>query len=431
VAPTTAERQAAAWVAALFLVGVLLQRFAIPGLPAISLLVPVVVVWAVAAMARGVVVIDSTRLTWWLAVASSTGFLMLIQSHAVMGSSISFNAWALLLVIWLPFVLRLVNGGIPAYLMMLRYVANIATALGAASVAMMGIQLAGVSYHDWFGQVVPEPLQLADFNTAYPIEFGSSLYRSNAFVGLEPSIVSSLLGVGVLAGMLAGVRAWKLAVMVAGLIATLAGSGMIIVLIGIVAMSFAPRYRRSAFRNAAALAVVAALGSFTEFGGLVFQRVFEFRSDDSSTSLRVREPYRALLPEWTRHAAGTLLGYGPGSSQRTISETSIEGVLVTTPIKIFFEYGIVGGLLLAGFVLICYWGGPSRTLSVSLLISIWLLQAGLASVIIMMPVLLTVTLWSPRIGEPIESIPLQRNAIPDQIPTPVDAVERVFAASPA
>jgi hypothetical protein len=402
---------------------VLLQRFAVPGLYMIALLVPAVVMWAAAALARGVVVVDSTRLICWLTAASLAGILMLVQSRVVVVSRVSVSSWALVFVVWLPFVLRLTQRGVPAYMAMLRHITTITTALGVASIAMIGIQLAGVPYEDWFAQIVPKSLQLHGFNTSYPIEFGSPIYKSNAFIGLEPSIVSSLLGVGALAAILTSAPTWKFVVLIAGLVATVALSGMIIVFIGILVMILAPGSRRLAARYAAIFVLAALAGWFTDVGKLVFERVGEFNSDSSSTSLRVFEPYRILLPQWTQHLAGAVLGYGPGSSQDLANETNIESLLVTTPAKIFFEYGLLGGLVLGGFVLVCFWGAPSRTFSISLLASIWLFQAGLATVVIVLPVLVTLTLWSPRIGKPIESPRLGGASTPDLLQRRSDSIE--------
>jgi hypothetical protein len=404
--PTAADRRAAAWVAGLFLAAVLLQRFAIPGLNTVALLVPVVLAWVTVALARGVVLVDSTRMIGWLAFALVTGCLMLVQYRVVSVSVISVKSWALMLVALLPFVARLAHHGTASYLLTLRHIANICTGLGLASILMVGIQFAGVPYEDWFGKIVPNSLQLTGFNNSYPVEFGSSIYKSNAFIGLEPSIISSLLGVGLLAAILVRAPWWKVLVFAVGLFMTVAGSGMIIVVIGVAVLLAIKESRHLVVRFLPVFALATVIASFTDLGQLVFGRVGEFQSADSSTSLRVFEPYRVLLPEWIQHVPGALLGYGPGSSQR-IAESMPEEtrIMVTTPIKIFFEYGLVGGAVLAGFVLLCYWGGPSRAFSISLVISIWLLQQGIVSLIITLPVLVTVTLWSPRIGAPIETLP--------------------------
>jgi hypothetical protein len=419
VTPTAAERQPAAWVAGLFLIAVLLQRFAVPGLPTVALLIPASIVWVAAAWARGVIVLDQARLIGWLSFASFTGMLVFLQAHVVENAQISVRGWAILLVIWAIFVFRLQERSIAAYMAMLRHITTICTVLATASIAMIAIQFAGVQFADWFAEIVPKALQLEGFNYTYPIQFGSAIFKSNAFIGLEPSMVSGQLGVGILAALLTRAHVWKLLVLAIGMIATIAGSGMIIVLIGVLVMVAMRGSRRMVWGYLVAFGIIAVTASFTTFGKLISGRVGEFQSDRSSTSLRVFEPYRVLFPRWTEDVSGALLGYGPGSSQRIAEYATLPNMLVTTPAKIFFEYGLIGGIVLAGFVLYCYWGGPSRALAASLLISTLVLQAGLASLIITLPALVTVTLWSPRTSTPIESmlnkIRLRRNAAHSQV----------------
>jgi len=87
-----------------------------------------------------------------------------------------------------------------------------------------------------------------------------------------------------------------------------------------------------------------------------------------------------------------------------VNDTNIVGLLVPSPIKVFFEYGLLPGLVLAGFLLLCYWGGPSRAFGLSLLASLWLLQPGTTTMVIVAPLLVFVSLWSPRTGPPIEEL---------------------------
>jgi hypothetical protein len=78
-------------------------------------------------------------------------------------------------------------------------------------------------------------------------------------------------------------------------------------------------------------------------------------------------------------------------------------LLTPTPVKIFVEYGIVVGLVIAGFILFAYVGGPSRSLSVTLLVSLWLLQPGTTTMLAVLPLFLTSTWWAPRIDPVLES----------------------------
>jgi hypothetical protein len=403
---TSAESRSASWVAALFALMVVFQRVAIPALN-VSALVIVAVLWAGLGLIKGVVEIDSTRMCWWLAAGVVTGFLMFVQTLVVAEAQISITAWGLVLVVWLPFVVRLVTRSLAAYIVALRKIANITTALAVASLAMLAVQFAGVNYSDWFGAILPHSLQLSGFSIAYPLYWSSPIYKSNAFIGLEPSIVSLQLGVGILAVIIARVQWWKLIVLLAGIAATVAGSGMIVVLVGLVVIFAGSGSRGWAGRHLAFVLTIAVAAWFTPPGQLIFGRVNEFGADQSSASARSSVPYKVLLPEWLKDLGGLLVGHGPGSSQRTVDDlTTVYGALVPTPLKVMFEYGLIGGIVLGAFLLMCYWGAPSLALAVALLVSTGFLQSGLASPVITLPTLALVTAWSPRMS----SRPLEWNS---------------------
>ena len=400
---SSVELRTARWVAVLFLLVVLLQRFAVPGVPNVALLVPVVVVWAALALARRIAVVDRTRLLWWFAAATTSCFVMLIQDFAVAGAEISVTAWGLVMVVWLPFVLRLVENGPAAYLQTLRYVSLIATILAILTIAMVGTQLLGIPHRDWFAVLVPENLQLGGFVLTYPLNYGSNILRGNAWIGLEPSMVSAQLGIGLLAALFVRARWWTVVVLILGLVATASGSGIVIVIIGVLVMML-HRCRQLLTKYAVLGGVTVVLATLTPFGSLLLDRSSEFSSSGSSASLRAFEPYGVLFPRWTEQLSGVLWGYGPGSSQRIVTDTNVLGLLVPSPAKVFFEYGLVAGVVLAAFLLGCYWGGPSRTMGLSLLVSLWLLQPGVTTMVIVAPLLAMVTLWSPRPGPPIEKL---------------------------
>lgn len=401
--PTPDEVRSARWVAGLFVLVVLLQRLGIPGVPNLGALTGVVVAWVAAAGLRGVVTFDRTRLMWWLGAMGVGGAFMLLQQLFVARADISVQAWLLVLVIWLPFTTRLVHRGPAAYLRLLRYACTVSTVLALLTIAMVGSQLLGVAYVDWFSRVVPAALQLDGFNTVTPIIYGSPIVKGNAWIGIEPSVTSALIGLGLLSGLLCGVRVWRVVVLIVGMVATVSGSGIVICIVGVAVMLFT-RSRRmlSRYWFLAVLTVVAM--TFTQLGSLLLSRSTELRSDNSSASLRAIQPYEYLWPRWISDPVGVVLGYGPGSAQKAVTESNILGLLVPSPIKVFFEYGLVAGIVLAGFLLLCYWGGPSRAMSLALLLSLWLLQPGVTTAVFVAPVLIFVTLWSPRPGPALETL---------------------------
>lgn len=407
---SSAELRTARWVGVLFLLVVLLQRFALPGVPNLALLVPAVVVWAALALARRIAVVDRTRLLWWFAAATTTCFVMLIQDFAVAGAEISVTAWGLVMVVWLPFVLRLVENGPAAYLQSLRYVSLIAAILAVLTIAMVGTQLMGIAYRDWFAAVVPADLQLGGFVLTYPLTYGSNILKGSAWIGLEPSMVSAQLGIGLLAALFVRARWWTVVVLILGLVATASGSGIVIVIVGVLVMLL-HRCRQLLTKYALLGGVTVVLATLTPFGSLLLDRSSEFSSSGSSASLRAFEPYTVLFPRWTEQLSGVLWGYGPGSSQRIVTDTNVLGLLVPSPAKVFFEYGLIAGVVLAAFLLGCYWGGPSRAMGLSLLVSLWLLQPGVTTMVIVAPLLAMVTLWSPRPGLPIEKLLPEREPL--------------------
>ncbi|HOZ59453.1 MAG TPA: hypothetical protein PKY70_14820 [Nakamurella multipartita] len=409
---TSSQRRVAAWIAVLFGLLVVLQRLSVPGLTNVSMLVPAVIGWMVLARLAGILEIDRTRLCWWLGFAGISALGMLVQQQLVDRAVISLTAWMLIVVVWLPFTMRAVDRSTATYLCLLRYVSWICSGLALLAVIMVGLQLLGVGYRDYVASFVPANLQLEGFVISYPITWGSPIFKANAWIGLEPSFVSAQLGVGLLAAVFVRARMWMILVLILGLIATVSGSGIVIVLVGLLVMVV---HRSRVLLVRYAVIAVAAVGAslLTPFGAMLLERSTEFQGENTSTSLRALQPYEVLIPQWMTDPLGMLIGYGPGSSQRAVEATNVLGLLVPTPLKIFFEYGLIAGFVLAVFLLVCYWGGPSRTFSVTLLVSLWVLQPGSTTLTITLPLLVLVTLFSPRWGPPLETLDLAGRAADD------------------
>jgi hypothetical protein len=392
----------ARYVGGLFAVSILLQRFSTGVLPDVSILVPLSIFWMVWGALRGIVVVDRTRLALWLLAAGTSAFVVPLQLHFVTNPLISPTSYALFLVVWLPAVIRMKDNRRETYVMALRYIALGAVGLAAGCVVFMAVQLAGIGYIDVLAQVVPSRFLLQGFVITYPITFGSPLNRANAWIGLEPSIVSIMMAVGLVSGLLSGVRIRLLALILAGMVCATAGSGLAILLVAFLVMLGYP-VRRNLVRYLPIAVAAAAALVVTPFGKAILNRVTEAGDSQSSTSLRGILPYAYLWPKWIADPWSVLLGRGPSSSQTLVQESGILGLLVPSPVKIFFEYGLIAGLCLAALLLYSYIGGPSRSLPVTLLVSLWVLQPGTTTLVIIIPVYLTSTWWAPRIDPVLES----------------------------
>lgn len=386
-------KRTAHWAGALFALVVLLQRFAVPG-TRVSLLLPVVALWTVAGMLRGVVEIDLARLRLWAVGASACALVAGAQTVLVTSPIISVPSWMLLVSATSILALRFRVRSMEAFMGAMRAIVVIGLSLAALSVAFMVVQLAGREYVDVFAALVPDAFELKGFVTTYPISYESAIYRSNAWIGLEASFVSLLLGLSIVAGLLARVRLWQIGVLLLGVLTTASGSGIAIVAVAIAVVLLAGEGARLRWFLGPA-AVCLALVLVTPYGQSVFGRVSELGDSRSSASLRATQGYDVLSERWTSDRAAVLLGQGAGASQRLVDDAGVPGLAVPTAAKVFVDYGVLAGAILAALLFVACLGTPSPAVSASLAFSIWTVQT------VTMPVLICLglfaTWWTPRL----------------------------------
>ncbi len=396
------SRATVRWVGGLFAATVLLQRFSIPGTP-VALVLPVLLIGGLWGVAAGLASFDRFRLTAWLLASGAMAAAIGAQQLVVQDTRISMLSWGLFVTTWLPFTLRLTDRSRATYVATLRSVVGTTLCLAVVNIVMLTSQLAGLPYRDWLANLVPSNMLLQGFVITYPLKYGSEIYRGNAWIGLEPSIVSALLGVGVVAAILVRARPATVVVLAAGTLSAAAGSGVAILLVALpVLLALPGRRLLRPYAWPAGLGLLAVVA--TPIGQGLLARVPEVFVSNSSANLRAVHPYQYLWGRWSGNLDVVLLGGGPGSSSTLVGDSGILGLQVPTPIKIFFDYGLVAGAVLALFIILCYLGGPSRALAFSLFVSLWTLQPGTTTTVVVAPVLLLVTWWSPRDAPVMEVI---------------------------
>lgn len=379
------------WVVGLFAANIALQRLSIPGL-SIPVITPLAVAWVVLALWAGVVELSYRRLVLWLLAAGVSGSLVLLQVVLVDSPFVSVNSWAFWVVVWLPLIVQVKERSRATYLRALRGIGNVGVAVAALSVLFTGSQLVGVRYHDWVADVVPPSLLVDGYVISYPVAWGSELYKSNAWIALEPSFLSFMLGICLVAAIIARLHWVKATLILVGMLTTTAGSGLAVV-IPFIALALltgqAARLRNYALPGV----LVAALFATTIAGQAILTRVTEVGDSRSSTSLRAIEPYVQLWPDWISDPLVPLLGRGPGSSAWVVSNLGIDGLLVPSPAKVLFDYGVLGGALLLMVMVAAFVRTPEPIFAASLAISMFAIQAAAPPLVV--AVLLAVSLWSP------------------------------------
>lgn len=405
---TGARDRGAAWIVSLFAAAVLLQRLSLPG-GTVPLLLPVLYGWVAYGLFTGVLAFNSVRLRLWLLAAALTAVVAPIQSSLVPIPIISLTSWGLFVAVWLPATVHLVERGRDTVRRAFEGCVRVGEILAFACIVMMATQFVGLRYQDWLAMLVPKTFLMQGFVITYPVQYDSPIYRANAWIGLEPSIVSIQLGVCLVLAVLLRARARTLLLLAVGLVCTVSGSGIVIFGVALVVMLLQPIRRQIARFFVPGLLVVG-LAALTPIGQQMLGRLTEVSSSGSSASLRAITPYRYLWADWTADPLIALVGHGAGSSQKIIEATNVPGLLVASPIKVFFDYGLVAGTALAVFLIACYLDGPTRSLAAGLFLSSWVLQPATTALVIVLPTMLFITWWAPRDFAPVEVEPLVQNS---------------------
>ena len=402
--PTTAselQRACVRWAVTLWAVCILFQRFQLPSQSTeVAVILPFCLLWCVYGLVRGVLEFDRHRFGWWLAIAGVSAIIVPVQYAFVPHPIVSLTAWGLLLVIWLVFVFRLRDRRRSTYLLMLRGVLRISLWQAGLVIFFLASQLV-LPYTDWIAQVVPANLLLQHYTLAYQFSYGGTYYRSNGWIGLETSFTSIQLAFGVIAALLLRKKLVVLLFLLAAIACTGAGSGLQMIAVGVAVIFFSPMRWALARYSVMVPAVIAFLVS--PYGLNTLTRLTEGTGSNTSTGQRSTVPYQLLWPEWISEPIGVLLGRGPGSSQKLIEQSGIVGTIDPTPIKLFFEYGVIAGLALAAFLMFMYLGGPSRAMALAMASSYWVFQPAATQMLLVITIPLFVTWWTPRNYPMLES----------------------------
>ncbi len=395
-----------AWVLMLFAVNFFLQRLAVPGL-SVPIVVPLTLLWLVLALHLRIVSLDDRRLLLWAVPAALSALVVIPQLLFVTAPIVSPLSWALWIVLWLPVVVHIRDRSIEQYQRLLRAIANLGVGISALSILFIALQFAGIAYRDWLNLLLPTAYLVPGYVTTYPVVYGSAIYKSNAWLALEPSFLSFTLGTCAVCAILMRMRPWTVLLLLLGLFSTASGSGFAVLAVAVVLMCLT-KARRLLIRYVIPGLVAGAILAVTPIGADLLGRITEGRERGSSTSLRAIEPYLNLWPQWIGDPAAMLFGRGAGSSRRIIEGTGVSGLLVGNVPKVFFDYGLVAGALLMVLMIAIYVNSPEPILALSLGASMLILQPASPSLVMVSVALLS--LWSPTLrNEPLLRPP--RNAL--------------------
>lgn len=326
------------------------QRLSVPGLPVLPLGLVVFPALFAFGYFRGRFSVSRGRLAVYFLLVTATSLVVAAQpsylAHNTSLGSLLVHLQAFFLLLFTPVYVNTAE-----QLATKRFVLTLAEALGWISTAFIALSVAGIGYVDALKAVLPSAFLLTGFADAYPIVWGSPIYKSNAWVGLEPSFVSFVLGASLLAMLVHGAPKRQMVAVTAGMLATVSGSGIFLATVGALVLVVRAENNVLRKRVLTGAAFATAVVVLSPLRGLIGPRLTEFTDSNSSTSLRGIAPYGFTTPAWLENSFTSLFGYGAGHSERLAQATGIDGMFAPTPARMAFDFGlVVGGFMLVVFV---------------------------------------------------------------------------------
>jgi hypothetical protein len=365
---------------------IFLQRIALPvGGSQVQIILPITYVFLAIMLWRGGLSRNSGRMTGYL-VAMTACSLSALMSFLRQADDTSVTSLMLLLATYVPFIYGLRPADARALLPRLldRFIIMI-TVLAGLALFQFAIQLVGVPYTDVVKDVVPSNFLMHGFNTSYPVQYGSSLFKSNAFVCLEASFCSQFLGFGIVVCVLRGGGWWRLPMFVLAILSTVSGTGLLLLACAGVLLAV-HKGAKFAFSALLGVSLIALVISFTPASSVFAARATETSSSTSSGSLRFVQPYQRTWDALGKDPATVVFGSGPGYADRDASaffqRTGLPLNYALVP-KLVLEYGVLGTVTFISFIVAMFVrGSQSFVLSGSVLIFYTVLSGGLLAPVV-------------------------------------------------
>ncbi|KND60420.1 hypothetical protein BVER_03874c [Candidatus Burkholderia verschuerenii] len=197
-----------------------------------------------------------------------------------------------------------------------------------------------IAYVDPFERL-GDKFVLQGYLTSYPITYGASLYKSNAYFFLEASLLSQFVALAIIIELWLFRRFWALALLFIALATTFSGTGVLLIA-AVFPVLFVLKARDIKTILLTVILVMAVAGAII-MRPAVLDRVSEFGQRDTSASARFIEPYKLMAHEALVSAPRFLTGYGAGSADRMVASNDALVNFSAVP-KAVIEYGAIGGI---------------------------------------------------------------------------------------
>jgi hypothetical protein len=266
---------------------------------------------------------------------------------------------------------------------------------------MLAQLLLGWRYEDYLASWLPSEFLVVNFNTANQIAYDNPIVKANAFYFLEPSFLCQFCALALIISLLLRAPAWQPLLLGLGMAATLSGTGILLLVGGVIVLFLrVPSRIKPSYLIAGILGLIIIFQ--TPAAGILLDRRSEASQQNSSGSLRFVQPYTEVAAGLAEDPDRYLVGAGAGSSERLLESTrgGGQGVAVVYSIapKLGFEYGLIAAVIFVVFLLVSILRGPPvPALPSSIIVMIFFLSGSLLQPHTILTAWLLTSIWGAAV----------------------------------
>ncbi|WP_331609205.1 hypothetical protein [Povalibacter sp.] len=374
----------------------LFAKFTVPGMAVlgIGLLFPMVILVVMLGLATGRLQPVPMRLALFLLMLS---VLALIQIWR--GERFSLPSFAMMAALGFAYV-PCAKPGTVTQEDALRFFCNLSAFIAVAGVVQFGLQfIGGQALAFPIETYVPEAMRTRGYNNITPLYYGAKIFKSTGFVMLEPSVFCQLCALGLTAELVYQNRTLRMIAYVAGIVVSYSGTGLLILAVTLPLLVVLYQRWDLLLRGLVLLVVLALLVEPLNLN-VTMGRAGEFGSGGSSAFIRFVGWMNLFADKIWSDPARALFGYGAGTFF-SAAESYRAGEMAHA--KIFFEFGVVGGVLYFVFLFYCFLSSRAPlALRVGVLVAYFMNGAyspsvtGVATSLLLWPALPGLTQARPR-----------------------------------
>jgi hypothetical protein len=323
-----------------------LAKFTVPalGIPSIGLLFPVVILTVGLGLATGRLQPVPMRLALFLLMLS---VLALIQVWR--GETFSIMSLAMMAALGFAYVPSARPGTVTQE-DALRFFCNLSALIAVAGVVQFALQFVDKALAFPIETFVPDALRTHGYNNITPLYYGARIFKSTGVVMLEPSVFCQLCALGLTAELVYRNRAVRMVAYAAGIVVSYSGTGLLILAVTLPLLVVLYQRWDLLLRGLVLLVILALLVEPLNLN-VTLNRAGEFGSGGSSAFIRFVGWINLFADKLWSDPMRALFGYGAGTFF-SAAESYRAGEMAHA--KIFFEFGVAGGLLYFIFLFYCF-----------------------------------------------------------------------------